>query len=153
MKGTHTSFAVKGYFWKQVRSADFALYTLAVNKDRVNKSLRKVPDRLYNYVTRLLLQRCPLGDATDRVILTIDRSKNKAEQADFNRYLTQQVQALLPPEIPLNIYHAASESSAGIQAADLFCWGIFRKYEVGDETWYQVFQEKILCETLFLPPK
>lgn len=85
--------------------------------------------------------------------MTLDRSKAKAEQADFNKYLTGQLQAFLSPQIPLHIYHPPSEQSAGVQAADLFCWGIFRKYERGDWEWYRVFRGKIPFETVYLPPK
>lgn len=57
-----------------------------------------------------------------------------------SHYLTRQLQAFLAPHIPLNIYHSPSEASAGVQAADLLCWGIFRKYERSDEEWCRVFQ-------------
>lgn len=153
LKGAHTSLAVKRYFWRHVQPAEFGLYTLALNKERVNDPLRRHPERLYNYVSRLLIEKCPLAEATNRVILTLDRSKAKAEQADFNQYLTGQLKAFLPPQIPLNIYHAPSEENASIQAVDLFCWGIFRKYERRDLEWYLVFREKIRFETLYLPPK
>lgn len=153
LKGAHTSLAVKAYFWRQVQEAEFGLYTLALNKDRVSAPLRRRPERLYNYISRLLIEKCPLTEAADRVILTLDRSKAKTEQADFNQYLTGQLKAFLPPQIPLNIYHAPSEENAGVQAVDLFCWGIFRKYERRDLEWYRVFQEKIRFETLYLPPK
>lgn len=151
LKGARTSLAAKHYFWRQVQAAEFGLYALVLNKERVNEALRRRPERLYNYVSRLLIEKCPLDQATDRVILTLDRSKAKAEQADFNQYLTGQLKAFLPPQIPLNIYHAPSEENAGVQAVDLFCWGIFRKYERQDLEWYRVFQGKVRFETLYLP--
>jgi hypothetical protein len=46
-----------------------------------------------------------------------------------------------------------SEESAGVRAADLFCWGIFRKYERSDQGWYGVFKSKIRFETVYLPRK
>lgn len=36
----------------------------------------------------------------------------------------------------------------GLQAVDLFCWGIFRKYERGETTWYDVFRERIAGEVI-----
>lgn len=153
LKGTHTSLAVKRYFWKQLQGVDFGLYTLALNKERVNDPLRRSPERLYNYLARLLVERCPLAMATSPVVLTLDRSKAKAEQADFNQYLTRQLQAFLPLHVPLHIYHAPSEESAGVQVADLFCWGIFRRYERLDLEWYRLFQSKIQFETVYLPSK
>ena len=54
-------------------------------------------------------------------------------------------------DVPLNIYHERSQENAGLQAVDLFCWGIYRKVEHGDRAWYGVFGEKIMFETEYLP--
>lgn len=40
---------------------------------------------------------------------------------------------------------------AGLQAVDLFSWGIFRKYENGDYGWYTIYWHKIRFETEYLP--
>jgi hypothetical protein len=37
------------------------------------------------------------------------------------------------------------------QAADLFSWGIFRKYEKRDTEWYKIFNSKIRYESKYLP--
>jgi len=37
-----------------------------------------------------------------------------------------------------------------LQAVDLFCWGIFRKYEMGDSEWYDVYQDALVFETEYL---
>ena len=56
---------------------------------------------------------------------------------------------MLPLNVPLNIRHMCSHQSYGIQAVDLFCWGIFRRYERGDEEWYRKFSDKIVYEQRF----
>ena len=60
------------------------------------------------------------------------------------------MEALLPLNIPLNIYHERSHENAGLQAVDLFCWGIFRKYENNDMEWYKVYGDKVGFETEYL---
>ena len=82
--------------------------------------------------------------------MVVDRSKNKEETRDFNQYLFNQVEALLPLNTAFDISHLASAESAELQAADLFCWGIFRKYELDDEDWYDMFKDKIKYETEYL---
>ena len=57
---------------------------------------------------------------------------------------------ILPLNVPFNISHIRSHESYGIQAVDLFCWGIYRKYVHHDEEWYDVFQDKIVYEQRFL---
>ncbi len=69
---------------------------------------------------------------------------------DFNQYLINQLEALLPLNTNLNISHLSSEENEGLQAVDLFCWGIFRKYENNDIEWYDVYRNKINYETEYL---
>jgi len=69
---------------------------------------------------------------------------------DFNQYLVNQLEALLPLNTDLNILHLTSQESTGLQAVDLFCWGVFRKYENNDIEWYQAFCDKVKFETEYL---
>lgn len=78
--------------------------------------------------------------------MVVDKSKNKAEIEDFNQYLVNKLEGKLPLNVALNIYHENSKASAGLQAVDSFCWGIFRKYEHNDIEWYQHFVNKIVFE-------
>jgi hypothetical protein len=86
-----------------------------------------------------------------RIELVIDKSKSIPEIADFNKYIRRQLEAKLDPKVPLDIYHWNSEENGGVQAADLFSWGIFRKYEKRDTEWYKIFTSKIRYESKYLP--
>ncbi|MCI0696713.1 DUF3800 domain-containing protein [candidate division KSB1 bacterium] len=46
-------------------------------------------------------------------------------------------------------YHSFSHEIKLLQAVDLFAWGFFRKYEVGDTRWYDVFREKVVFERVY----
>lgn len=153
LKGTNTSLEVKQYFYRQVSEVDFALYVIILNKRRLYAYLAKEKERLYNYIARRIIEKIPLHAANDRVILTLDKRKNRDDQRELNQYLSFQLQGLLPLHAPLKIFPIASHESKGIQAVDLFCWGIFRKYEAGDLTWYQAFSEKIRVEMVLFPPQ
>jgi hypothetical protein len=48
------------------------------------------------------------------------------------------------------LYHERSHDNQGLQAVDLFCWGIFRKYETGDAEWYDMYRDAIAFETEYL---
>lgn len=49
------------------------------------------------------------------------------------------------------VFHPASHESAGLQAVDLFCWGIARKDGLNDQEWYAVYQDKVSFSTVYLP--
>ncbi len=38
----------------------------------------------------------------------------------------------------------------GLQAVDVFSWGIFRKYERKDKEWFDIFREKVKYDSVYL---
>lgn len=150
LKGGHTSLEVKQYFYREVHAVPFEIYALTLNKRRVYEELRARKDRVYNFIARHVLDRVPLEEAHTRVELIMDRCKNKREIDDFNGYIVRQLQGRLDPKVPLDIYHHRSSESYGLQAADLFSWGIFRAYERKDRRWRDVFDEKVRYDDLYL---
>ena len=84
------------------------------------------------------------------VRLIVDRSKNKDQIRDFNQSVQNQIQGLLPLNTGFGVEHLNSEEDYGLQAADLFCWGVFRKYERQSDDWYKVFQSRIKYEQEYL---
>ncbi len=151
LKGTAIDLAIKRYFFQQAQAASFSIYSLILNKARVYEELRREPERLYNFIARKLIERCPFQQATDRIILTLDRRKAVEEIKAFNQYLFVQLQGSLPLNVPIELYHKHSWERKGLQAVDLFSWGMFRKYERGDTSWYQIFQSRIVFEDVYLP--
>lgn len=151
LKGAKTSLSIKQYFSRQLGNTKIRIYSLILNKARVFQELQGNQERLYNFVSRLLIEKCPFREAKDRIILTFDKSKDQKEIREFNRYLLLQLQGILPINTPIEIYHSASHESKGIQAVDSFSWGIFRKYERKDTVWYEMFRKRIAFETVYLP--
>jgi hypothetical protein len=152
LKGAKISLEVKKYFYRKLADRGWKIYTVVLNKQRVNENLRR-PDskkKLYNFLARFILEKVDLTNSSPAVTLVTDRCKNKEEIRDFNQYVANQLEALLPLNVPLNIYHEFSHQNAGLQAADLFCWGIFRKYETRDVEWYEIYRGALAFETEYL---
>jgi hypothetical protein len=143
---------IKRYFFRNVKNNNWSIYTLVLNKVRVEPHLQTKlgKKKLYNFLARFLLEKLNLSEARRNVDLVVDRCKNKEEVRDFNQYLINQLEALLPLHTDLNISHLTSQESAGLQAVDLFSWGIFRKYENNDPEWYKVYRHKVRFETEYL---
>ena len=152
IKGTNTSIETKKYFFRQIKEMDWQLYSVVLNKSRVENHLHtaKGQNKLYNFLARFLIEKLPLRQTFTNVRLIVDRSKNKNEIQDFNLYLKNQIEALLPLNTALNVEHLNSMESTGLQAVDLFCWGIARKYEYSDFEWYNIFRHRIAYETEYL---
>jgi len=71
---------------------------------------------------------------------------------DTNRKLIKEVKGVLRRKLnsPLDVYHLISHENYGLQAVDLFCWGVFQKYERKNNEWFNIFEKKVLFDELFL---
>jgi len=151
LKGTGTTLAVKQYWYRHMPDDGWRIYAVALNKARVEQRLttKMGKKKLYNFLARFILEHVDL-ESTDHVRLVVDKCKNREEIKDFNQYLESQLEAMLPLNATLHIEHESSQASPGLQAVDLFCWGIYRKYESRDMSWYRVYGSRIGFETEYL---
>jgi hypothetical protein len=150
LKGSSLTHEIKVYFFKQVENVQFGVYSITLNKRKVYKSLMEDKERVYNYIARLVLDKIPFEKAVNRISLTIDKSKGRKEIIEFNQYIIRQLKGRIDPKVPMNIEHKKSHEHAGIQIADVFGWGVYRKYEKKDDLWYNIFKEKIRFDEVFL---
>ncbi len=151
LKGTGTTLDIKKYFFKQVKDVKFGIYSITLNKRRVFERLANNKSRVYNFVARQVLDQIPFEkNDKDRVELILDKSMAKPEIADFNLYIRRNLEGRLSPSVPLDIYHWLSHENAGLQVADLFCWGIFQKYERNNTEWIDVYKDKIRFDEQYL---
>ncbi len=150
LKGSHTSIEVKRYFYKLAQPVPFGIYALTLNKRRVYEELTRKKDRVYNFIARNVLDHLPFEKASTRIELIIDKSKSRREIGEFNGYIIRHLKGRIDPKVPLDIYHHISHENLGLQAGDLFSWGIFRKYEREDLEWFDVFKEKIRYDDRYL---
>ena len=151
LKGNSTTLEIKQYFYQRVQPIQFGLYSITLNKRRVYERLTHEKERVYNWISRKVLDAIPFEKAGTRVELIVDKSKGKPEIREFNSYIIGQLKARLDPQVPLDIHHRRSHEVPGLGAVDLFCWGIFQKHERGRTDWYDVFwEEKGRLDHLFL---
>ena len=152
LKGTGTSLKVKEYFYRYLPVKGWRVCSVILNKPRVFENLRTKhgKKKLYNFLARFILEKVDLSNAGPTVNLVIDRCKDTEEIRDFNNYVANLLEGLLPLNVPLYITHESSHQNAGLQAVDLFCWGLFRKYEFKDSEWYKIFKNAIAVEDEYL---
>jgi len=149
IKGHSSQIEVKRYFYRKVADTDFRVYSITFNKRRAFKYLAEDKERLYNYISRLVLEKVDLAGSKVRVILTVDKSKTMPGIRDFNALILAHLKSRLDPHIPLEITHRSSHEAPQLQAVDLFAWGIFRRYERQDEEWRREFSGKIVFDGFY----
>ena len=127
--------------------------TIYLNKLKVYTRLQDEKQILYNYVTNILLDRIitkKLVDKTKKIHLIASRREtNKFLNENFKNYLTNQARNNYRVDIKIEVKTPYEEK--GLQAVDFISWAIFRKYEYGDDSYYNIIKEKIVEENSLFP--
>lgn len=153
LKGSETTLSVKEYFARNLPEEGWDVYSVTLNKVRVQPHLqsKEGKKKLYNHLARFIIEKISFSEDLPWVNLIVDRCKNTEEIKDFNRYLESQLEGLLPLNSRLNIDHLASHENTGLQAVDLFCWGIARKDAFGETDWFAHYCDHVRFSTIYLP--
>lgn len=150
LKGALTPLNIKRYLYNKIKDINFSIYSVILDKKESYRSLWADKERIYSHIAYLVLEKISFDSRKPLVNFIIDKSKSRENIRDFDRYILLQMKGKIDPLTPLRIYHNDSNASYCLQIADLFCWGIFRKYERVDTLWYDVFKEKIAYEHLLV---
>ncbi len=145
LKGTETTIEVKNYFYKNLsKSNEWNLYGIVLDKHKLVNSLSHLPseNRIYNYLSKEILNKIDLNGINTRILLTVDKRKGKKGINEFNKYLSNHLEAMLPLNVTYDISHEQSHENLVLQAVDLFCWGIRRMYEYHDNTWFNIYKDR-----------
>jgi len=119
-----------------------------LNKKKVYTKLQDEKHVLYNYVTNILLD-CvytkKLIPTNEKIFLIASRREtNKFLNKNFSGYLKNQVKSNHKIDIEIEIKSPTQEKS--LQVVDMLSWSVFRKYEHGDDSYYNLFKQDIVEE-------
>lgn len=140
-------------FFRKLAEKDCKIMTIYLNKQKVYTKLQDERQVLYNYVTNILLDRIITKNLIDRTkkiyLIASRRETNKFLNENFRNYLTTKVKDGHRVDIEIEIKTPYEEK--GLQCVDFISWAIFRKYEYGDDSYYNLFKNKIVEEKPLFP--
>ncbi len=122
--------------------------TIYLDKSKVYTNLHDEKHILYNYNVNILLDRILnrrlVSKTGANVLVASKRETNKFLNQNFHDYLSHQVRSNHGIELKIEIKTPAEEKC--LQAVDIASWSIFRKYEYGDDSYYQKLKPAIVEE-------
>lgn len=135
LKGSETTLAIKKYFYMQLLKHEgrWEIYSIVIDKKALQASdVTFEPHRLYNTLSREIIERIDFSNVKTNIELFVDKCKGRYERSVFDAYLKNNLEPLLPINLTMNIEHKFSHDIAGLQVVDLFCYGISRKHGLKD---------------------
>ncbi len=138
---------------KELNEADCTILAIVLNKRRVYTKLQDEKAVLYNFVTNILLDRLftkkPIPTDKQITLIAARRETNRFLNENFKQYLESQVRNNHRSAIKIEI--ATTHEEKSLQVADFASWAIFRKYENGDASYYNLIRSRITEEAPLFP--
>lgn len=132
-----------------LRTQECSIMVIFLNKAEVYTHLHDKKHVLYNYVAKILIDRIikkKFLDKSKKITLIAERREtNKFLNQNFRQYLKRQ--NLLNHKLNLDVDICTPQESKVLQLVDFVSWSIFRKYEKGDQLYYDIIKDRIVEES------
>lgn len=140
IKANNSNRIIREYVLKKVKDTDCRIFSIVIKKDSVVDYLFDAKDKLYNYLCGVLLSKINMDES--KLIIIIDKKHtNTLIRKDFDEYIKKKLKA---GGKEAEIYHKYSHTSNELQVVDFIVWSINRKFNAGDNSYYRIFEEKII---------
>jgi hypothetical protein len=142
IKASKSDKRIREFVLNRLRNTNCEIYAVVVEKTKIYDYLYDVKDKLYNYLCGKLIG-C-LGLKAGKLIITIDKKHtNTLLRQDFDRYIKRKL-STLSGNLKVEIYHKPSFSLNELQVADFVAWSIHRKFNLGDDSYFKIIENKIV---------
>lgn len=132
----------------QLKGKDLSVICICLNKKKVYTKLQDEKTILYNYVTNILLNRLIekkiISVKEPIYLIASKRETNKFLNQNFKSYLENNI--VKNHKLKLDVTIKTPSEVKGLQVVDFISWSIFRKYETGNCSFYNVIKDIILEE-------
>ncbi len=144
LKGNNSSDKIRTEVLQRFIKTNSEIFVIILEKSKVYEYLKKKKDKLYNYLSNLILNECSFD--TNSICLIVDKSKtNRSLREDFDIYIRKKLSEKNNFH-RLLIKHENSQSEACLQVLDFISWAIFRSYEYKDSRFLDIIKNKIVIK-------
>jgi len=146
IKASDSSNSLRMNVLSEICTLPIKIYSITTNKQGVYENLRENTNILYNYITNLILIPYIEQEKIDNIRIIADLRINRISKGmRFGNYLKYKIfYEKGPCNKKLDIKYLDSFSSNALQAVDYVAFAFFRKYERGQNKYYEILKERII---------
>jgi len=144
IKGNNSSDKIRFEILQRFSKTNSEIFAVILEKSKVYEYLKDKKDKLYNYISNLILNECSFDNPS--VCLIVDKSKsNRSLRDDFDNYIRLKLSEKNHLD-KLLIKHENSHNEGCLQVLDFVSWAIFRSYEHKDSRFIDIITNKIVIK-------
>ncbi len=114
--------------------------------DPVLREDRRFYPELLSHLLKLVLPTELETDGVEKVIVITDTIPVNKKRKAAEKAVRTALRSVLPPGMKYHILHHQSRSHYGLQVADYCCWAVFRKWQTGENAWYDLIKPAVRNE-------
>ena len=142
LKGNNSSEKIRIEVLQRFGKTNSEIFVIILDKSKVYEYLRDKKNKLYNYISNLILNECSFDSPS--VYLIVDKSKsNRSLRENFDNYVRNKLNRK-SQLCNLKIRHENSQNEACLQVLDFVSWAIFRNYEFQESRFMDIIKDKIV---------
>jgi hypothetical protein len=139
-------------FLKRLANSGCKTFMLVVDKRKLADKTKKDPE-LYEYLAETLLARLFMSRSQELsktvILIASRREKGKSSDSRFKERVESKIKSCCSVDIDIKICTPAQEKA--LQAVDVVSWAIFRKYEEGDNEYFNLIKNLDYGEPVAYP--
>lgn len=144
LKGNNSSDKIREDVLDRFAKTKSEVFIIILDKSKVYEYLKEKKNKLYNYISNLILNECSLDESN--INLIVDKSKtNRSLREDFDNYIRNNLNQK-DHNCNLIIKHENSQKEGCLQVLDFISWAIFRNYEYKDSRFMEIVKDKIVIK-------
>ena len=144
LKGNNSSDKIRIEVLQRFIKTNSEIFVIILEKSKVYEYLKEKKDKLYNYLSNLILNEGSFD--TSSVCLIVDKSKtSRSLREDFDNYIRKRLYEK-NNTYKLSIKHENSQNESCLQVLDFISWAIFRSYEYNDNRFLNIIKDKIVIK-------
>jgi hypothetical protein len=144
IKGNNSTDKIREDVLKRFLGTNSEIFVIILEKSKVYEYLKSKKDKLYNYISNLIINECSLDSSY--ISLVVDKSKtNRSLREDFDNYIRKNI-TQKNNNCHLKIKHENSQKEGCLQVLDFVSWAIFRNYEFKDSRFFDIIKDKIVIK-------
>ncbi len=144
LKGNNSTDKIRKGVLNRFVKTNSEIFVIILDKSKVSEYLKEKKNKLYDYISNLILNECSLDGSN--ISLIVDKSKtNRSLREDFDNYIRKNILGRKNDCI-LKIKHENSQKDECLQVLDFISWAIFRNYEYNDPEFMNIIKDKIVIK-------
>ncbi len=148
IKANKSNKRVREYVLSKLKNKNIELYSFVVNKNKLLKEViyggPSFKEKFYRFITLNIIKKALGRSNHNQVMIYLDKKyTQKKHIKSFYHYLSSKLKDEFGTKVEFKISQEDSFNQKCLQVVDFVAWAIGRKYNFGDEYYFNIIKEKL----------